>query len=122
MSDYERDFTAEEMDVEMLDIDAAFADVPEDQHNLNVEGVDTNQRSPFVEYYPRAAKVEGQAKTFMDIFHDDEHASKRANNLYYPFASAKEWEVASFLLKSGLSMANIDEFLRLELVSYIFWI
>lgn len=123
MSNHERDSAAEEMDVEMADVGAAFASIPEDQENSDVkEATNPNQQdtqSPFfIEYYPRAAKIQGQAKTFMDIFDEDEHASKRANNLYYPFASAKEWEVASFLLKSGLSMAKIDEFLKLELVSH----
>jgi len=38
-------------------------------------------------------------------------------NLYYPFASWPEWELASFLLKSGLSMVVMDEFLKLQIVS-----
>jgi hypothetical protein len=55
----------------------------------------------------------------MDIFDEDSHASKRENNVYYPFASADEWELASFLVKSGLSISAIDEFLKLQLVSLI---
>ncbi|KAJ7816384.1 hypothetical protein B0H13DRAFT_2242446 [Mycena leptocephala] len=36
-----------------------------------------------------------QRDTFMDGFHKDEYASERKTNLYYPFASAEEWELAS---------------------------
>ncbi|KAG1798402.1 hypothetical protein EV424DRAFT_1332896 [Suillus variegatus] len=37
---------------------------------------------------------------------------------YYPFSGQKEWEVASWLLCSGLSMAKINSFLSLEMVSF----
>ncbi len=53
----------------------------------------------------------------MDLFDDDEYAENREMNLYYPFASRPEWELASFLLKSGLSMVAMDEFLKLQIVS-----
>ena len=53
----------------------------------------------------------------MDEFEDDEHAAMREDNLYYPWASRPEWELASFLLCSSLSMAAIDQFLSLDLVS-----
>jgi hypothetical protein len=124
MSNYERDSAAEEMEMEMPDVGASFSGIPEDsQQNPDIEeATNPNQHDAqppfFIEYYPGAAKIQGQTKTFMDIFDKDKHASKRVNNLYYPFASAKEWEVASFLLKSGLSQAKIDEFLKLELVSH----
>ncbi|KAG1902223.1 uncharacterized protein F5891DRAFT_894998, partial [Suillus fuscotomentosus] len=35
---------------------------------------------------------------------------------YYPFSGRKEWEVASWLLHSGLSMGKIDSFLSLEMI------
>ncbi|KAG2341512.1 hypothetical protein BDR05DRAFT_834156, partial [Suillus weaverae] len=34
----------------------------------------------------------------------------------YPFASFQDWELASFLLPSTLSMAAIDRFLGIELI------
>ncbi|KAG1744791.1 hypothetical protein EDB19DRAFT_1591983, partial [Suillus lakei] len=34
----------------------------------------------------------------------------------YPFASKEEWEIGDFLLRSPLSMAAIDVFLKLPLV------
>ncbi|KAE9385659.1 hypothetical protein BT96DRAFT_1006846 [Gymnopus androsaceus JB14] len=43
-------------------------------------------------------------------------SDQRKLNLYYPWASKGEWEMAQYLLKSSLSLADIDEFLKLELV------
>jgi hypothetical protein len=71
------------------------------------------------ELYPSAAHVYGKGHTFMDVFDADPHADKREENLYYPFASKQDWEMASWLLRSGLSMTAIDQFLRLQLVSRI---
>ncbi|KAG2106894.1 hypothetical protein BD769DRAFT_1675747 [Suillus cothurnatus] len=53
--------------------------------------------------------------TFLDIFDADEYADCRKDNLFYPFASRNEWEVANFLLRSPLSMAAINEFLALSM-------
>lgn len=72
---------------------------------------------PFVEEYEGAAKEHGTGETFMSEFGRDEHAAKRVENLYYPFTSKDEWEVAAFLLRSDLSMASIDSFLSLKPVS-----
>ncbi|KAG1893892.1 uncharacterized protein F5891DRAFT_1131119 [Suillus fuscotomentosus] len=53
--------------------------------------------------------------TFLDVFDADEFAEYRKDNLFYPFASKEEWEVADYLLRSSLSMAAIDEFLKLRM-------
>ncbi|KAH9017835.1 hypothetical protein EDB84DRAFT_1245978, partial [Lactarius hengduanensis] len=42
---------------------------------------------------------------------------ERKKNIFYPFASRAEWEMAAFLLRSGLAMSSIDSFLSLELIS-----
>ncbi|KAG1786723.1 hypothetical protein EV424DRAFT_1551366 [Suillus variegatus] len=54
--------------------------------------------------------------TFLDVFDADEYAEYRKDNLFYPFASKEEWEVADYLLRSSLSMAAIDEFLKLRMI------
>lgn len=72
---------------------------------------------PFFEVYPGAAQTFGGAATFMDLFDADPHSNKRRDHPYYPFASRGEWQLASFLLRSDLSMNAIDKFLKLELVS-----
>jgi len=69
-----------------------------------------------VESYPDAARIYGRGQSFMDIFDADQHADKRKDNLFYPFASADEWEVASFLMRSSLNMKELDEFFALKLV------
>ncbi|KAG0700553.1 hypothetical protein DFH29DRAFT_983059 [Suillus ampliporus] len=63
-----------------------------------------------------AARVHAQGLTFLERFNDDVYADHRNDNLYYPFASFQDWELASFLLSSTLSMAAIDHFLGIELV------
>ena len=52
----------------------------------------------------------------MDQFDTDTFNAQRKVNLYYPFASRQDWELGSWLLRSGLSLVAIDKFLSLELV------
>ena len=56
---------------------------------------------------------------FLGWFQDNKNAEARSTNLYYPFLSKGEWEIAAFLSRSGLSMKLIDEFLSLSLVSHL---
>jgi hypothetical protein len=67
--------------------------------------------------FPGAAKTYSRGATFMDWFHNDPYSGFRASNIYYPFKGKDEWELASFLLSSGLPMKKVDEFLRLKMVS-----
>jgi len=81
---------------------------------------DSNAESPFFyEHHPSTPGTYGSGPTFMDDFDQDSHADKRSQKLYYPFASRPEWELASFLLRSNLSMASINTFLKLECVSVL---
>ncbi|KIJ12445.1 hypothetical protein PAXINDRAFT_14769 [Paxillus involutus ATCC 200175] len=66
-----------------------------------------------------AAKVYQAGETFLDRFNLDACAPQRRNNIYYPFASRVEWDMAKYLLCSSLSMAKIDEFLKLDLIKYL---
>lgn len=70
------------------------------------------------EFFPGASKTYGSAPSFMDAFDADLYAKARITNIYYPFTSRADWEMGSWLLRSGLSMRAIDEFLRLEMVCY----
>ncbi|KAG1827801.1 hypothetical protein EV424DRAFT_1537180 [Suillus variegatus] len=38
--------------------------------------------------------------TFLDLFDADEFVEYRNENIFYPFASKEEWEIADFLLRS----------------------
>jgi hypothetical protein len=71
----------------------------------------------FIEEYEGSSEVYGTGTTFMEEFDHDQYAGERVENLYYPFLSRDEWELAAFLLRSDLSMASIDMFLSLNLVS-----
>lgn len=66
--------------------------------------------------FPDAAFVYGRGNGYMGTFYNDSHADERTSNPYFPFQSKGDWEIASFLSSSGLSMKRIDEFLSLTLV------
>ena len=68
------------------------------------------------EFFPGAGRIYGEGPTFMAQFDADKHASKREKNTYYPFHEQGDWELGSWLLRSGLSMRAIDDFLRLRKV------
>jgi len=92
---------------------------------INDDPADTNDFSPVFsntseslqENFPGSSHTYGKGESFIDRFNHDDLAEQRSNNLYYPFASREEWELASFLLRSNMPMSEIDEFLRLHLVS-----
>ena len=72
-----------------------------------------------IEVFDGAGKTYSAGEIFMDHFNADTYAEYQKMNLYYPFASRKDWEIAAFLESSNLSMAAIDKFLSLELVDVI---
>ncbi|KIJ10593.1 hypothetical protein PAXINDRAFT_85805 [Paxillus involutus ATCC 200175] len=61
-----------------------------------------------------ATKVYQAGETFLDCFNLDTCDPQRRNNISYPFVSKVEWDMAKYLLCSSLSMAKIDEFLKLD--------
>jgi hypothetical protein len=83
-------------------------------NQLEVEGGESH--GPIIEVFEGASKTYGNGTTFMAQFDYDQFANERTANLYYPFASREEWEFASSLLCSSLSMHAIDTFLSLDLV------
>ncbi|KAF9231959.1 hypothetical protein BU15DRAFT_90780 [Melanogaster broomeanus] len=89
---------------------------PETQLGVQDGGVGVVEPPATVEYYPGAAKVFALGETFLDHFQSDQYSTQRKINAYYPFASAADWDIAKFLLRSPMSMAQIDEFLKIELI------
>jgi hypothetical protein len=73
--------------------------------------------SEATDYFPNPPLAFEEGYTFLSLFDQDENSIYRKTNLYYPFSCRKDWQVASWLLRSGLSMAKIDSFLSLEMVS-----
>ncbi|KAG0700898.1 hypothetical protein DFH29DRAFT_1000703 [Suillus ampliporus] len=72
---------------------------------------------PLEEKYEGAGMCYSQdGLTFLDLFDVDEYAEYMKENLFYPFTAKEEWEVGDFILRSSLSMAAIDEFLKLPMI------
>ncbi|KAJ7302442.1 hypothetical protein DFH08DRAFT_1089772 [Mycena albidolilacea] len=69
---------------------------------------------PDVEEFPNAAQPIGSGQTFMEWVDSDQFAPDRQKNIYYPFASKAEWEMASFLMRSSMTMKDIDDFFKLQ--------
>ncbi|KAF5329324.1 hypothetical protein D9619_008912 [Psilocybe cf. subviscida] len=114
----------------------ALLDLPEDEWDYSVSGDNcpwygsepeslappTSHFQPLpsskhlrIVYHPHASKAYGHGSTFLDTFNQDLYTEHRRENIYYPFASRSDWEVALFLLRSPLSKAEIDQFLKLGL-------
>ena len=107
------------MDLDMPN-DTQELDIPNDTHELDLQHMDGPDITPEnVEYFPGASQSYSGGETFMDQFFSDKHGKFRKENLFYLFASQQDWQIASWLLHSCLSMAAIDSFLSLDLVSYI---
>lgn len=83
--------------------------------DVNEEGHTSS--GEFIDVFPGSAEVYEGGYTFLGLFDEDKNSVHRVNNPYYPFSGRKDWEVASWLLRSGLSMGKIDSFLSLEMVS-----
>ena len=88
-----------------------------DEDDPMISAAPSHSNNPFFsEFYPGASKIFGSGPTFMDNFDNNQFFEERRAHSHYPFASKDEWHMASFLLRSGLSMAALDNFFKLELV------
>ncbi|KAI5998362.1 hypothetical protein F5J12DRAFT_906877 [Pisolithus orientalis] len=74
---------------------------------------------PTTDDFKGTAKMFGLGPTFIDKFNSDQFSNLWASNLYYPFNSHNEWELASWLLRSGLSMRAIDSFLSFSIIQLL---
>jgi len=77
---------------------------------------DNPRTDALTEEFSAAAAMFSHGAMFMDTFDKDTHVQGCSKNIFYPFASRDEWEMASFLLQSQLSMVSINKFLSLKLV------
>ncbi|KAG1889009.1 uncharacterized protein F5891DRAFT_1198886 [Suillus fuscotomentosus] len=78
--------------------------------------VEEEMAAEFTDYFPGTAKTYGMDYTFLSLFNTDENRVYCKTNMYYLFSCKQEWEIASWLLGSGLSMGKIDLFLSVEMV------
>ncbi|KAG1908717.1 uncharacterized protein F5891DRAFT_1124384 [Suillus fuscotomentosus] len=98
------------------DRDESFEGSSESGGQASEEGLLPNGASDFIDRYPKSSRTYGMGYTFLDLFNSDENSVYRAKNPYYPFSGQKDWEIASWLLRSGLSMGKIDSFLSLDII------
>lgn len=90
-------------------------------HSSNSNLSEAAGEGPYTIEYPHAAQVLGHGKTALDLFDEDQFVDERILNFYYPWASKGEWEVTQYLLKSALSLENINESLKLQLVCFLYY-
>lgn len=81
----------------------------------------SQKRGPrIIKEHPRAAYDYGKGDTVLDAIDNDQFAEQRRTNIYHPFKSKEDFEFGSWLIRSGVSMAEIDKFLKLSHVSSFF--
>lgn len=93
------------------------SDLPGMDQGPGHDEMDACDGQKFTEPFPGCSDSYPGGITFMDQFWQDQYANERLQNLYFPFASAEEWQFSSWCLRSGLSMASIDSLLSLSIVS-----
>ena len=69
------------------------------------------------EVYPGAGRVQEQTSRagFDDARQEQERKAK--GNIFYPFSGETEWELVAWLHHSGVSLSDVDKFLKLRYVS-----
>lgn len=67
--------------------------------------------------HPTAAHSSTGGETILDKIRSDSIGTEREKNLYHPFRDSDDFEMGAWLIRSGISMAEIDKFLKLPWVS-----
>ena len=90
-------------------------------HRVTVEEVEDIEpgglpRRPWLGEYPdpTVGNVLRRAKTFFEEIHERKNVAGQSN--FAPFANREEWELARFLVRSGLSQDAIQDYLTLPIV------
>lgn len=69
-----------------------------------------------VQHFTPPTDTYGRAPNTLEIMDLDAAAVHRTNNVFYPFGSKEEWELAKFL-STSLTQTQQDQFLKLDWVS-----
>jgi hypothetical protein len=82
---------------------------------------DITQDSRFIEGFPRPAGLPHSAdETRSSKFERHLYEQKKTGDVpWAPFETEDEWELARWLMTSGVSQTKIDSFLKLNKVSHI---
>lgn len=80
-------------------------------------------KKPFIEMFPSAYNLlPGHGKRFAGLTAFEKERLRReqlSQSNWYPFNDKAEWELAEWLMLSGLSQGSIDKFLKLKIVSLL---
>ena len=106
--DFQPGFAAGADEDTHMEEDAAPASIPDSPNWL--------RHSWVMDYYVGTSEVHGGGETFLAQFNKDQYSAHCLTNIYYPFANSDNWELANFLLKSGLSMHAINKYLSLGVI------
>jgi hypothetical protein len=87
-----------------------------ESYSPSTTGLSPNISHTLVESYSLAGMTYGYGLDFFSIFNSDAYADQRTQYPWYPFASKDEWELASWLSRSRLSMFAINSFLHMQVV------
>ncbi|KAG1844743.1 hypothetical protein C8R48DRAFT_617756 [Suillus tomentosus] len=105
-------------DINDPQVDASSYDFWSQGEDLDSEGGTRDEDSEVkaTDYFPEPPLAFEEGYTFLSLFDADENSIYRKTNLYYPFSGRREWRLAAWLLRSGLSMEKINSFLALEMI------
>jgi hypothetical protein len=93
------------------------APMERDYQELN-PGMDEGHGILDIELYEGAAWITGRVEPPFAILLQSQ-LKTGLNNMYYPFASEKEWKLAGWMHGAGLSRRQIDSYLHLNQVSML---
>ncbi len=86
----------------------------EDVEDLEAGGL---PKDPYVRYHTSAGKAKGKGESLFELLHQQRERDGLDGTPWAPFDSEEEWDLARWLIKSGLSHSEIDKYLRLNIVS-----
>ncbi len=102
-----RPVTIEEIDSDDgLGVDDCFSETSDDGPSAT---------KSYTEFHPTAGKTFGKGRTIMQEIDDDSTPETKAN-IFHPFISRQDFEMAAWLSQSNVTMSQIDDFLKLPYV------
>ncbi|KAJ3558680.1 hypothetical protein NM688_g777 [Phlebia brevispora] len=76
-------------------------------------------KDPFVHLHPTAGRILRKGKTIYDKIHETQVKDELGDKLWEPFADDEEWDLVQFLIGSSLSQKDIDQYLKLKIMSSV---
>lgn len=74
-------------------------------------------KDPYVRYHTSAGKTKGRGDSVFELLHKQREKDGLDKTPWAPFENEEEWDLARWLIRSGLSHSEIDKYLKLNIVS-----